>query len=231
MATAAPIAMSTATPRMTIDPHLLTLTQWLSPAYPLGAFAYSHGLETAVQAGWVSDAPTLEAWLRDVLAEGSGKTDALWIWQAAQATQGGTPLAELDALARAWSPAAERLREAERQGAAFASVTAEVWALDLPPMLLPVALGAAARQMGMDPEQVSGLYLHAFAGALVSVAQRLMPLGQTAAQGVLARLTPVCIEVAQTAGRMSLDDMASIAFLSDVAAMRHETLEPRLFQS
>ncbi len=225
---AAPTAMNTATPPMPIDPHLLTLTQWLSPAYPVGAFAYSHGMESAVHQGWVSDEAALEAWLSDVLSDGTGKTDALWIWQA---WRGDHPVAELDAMARAWSPAQERLREADRQGAAFAKVTAEVWGLDLPPMLLPVALGAAARQMGMDPEQVAALYLHAFAGNLVAAAQRLMPLGQTAAQGVVSRLTPLCTDVAARAGEMALEDMSSNAFLSDVAAMRHETLEPRLFQS
>ncbi|WP_198319926.1 urease accessory protein UreF [Antarctobacter heliothermus] len=211
-----------------MDRNLLTLTQWLSPAYPVGAFAYSHGLETAVQAGWVIDPATLEDWLRDVLSAGSGKTDALWIWLV---WRGDHPVVELDAMARAWSPAQERLREAERQGAAFAKVTAEVWGLDLPPMLLPVALGAAARQMAMDPEQVAALYLHAFAGNLVAAAQRLMPLGQTAAQGVLSRLTPLCADVAAAGRGLTLDDMSSTAFLSDVAAMRHETLEPRLFQS
>lgn len=213
---------------MPIDPHLLTLTQWLSPAYPVGSFAFSHGLETAVRQGWVRDAATLEDWLRDVLEQGSGKSDALWIWLA---WRGETPDAELDALARAWQPARERLREADRQGAAFAQVTAAVWKIDLPPMLLPVALGAAARQMGMAAEPVAALYLHAFAGALVSAAQRLMPLGQTAAQGVLARLTPVCGRIAAEAEGRTLEDLASNAFLSDVAAMRHETLEPRLFQS
>lgn len=228
MATAAHTVTNTATPPMPIDPRLLTLTQWLSPAYPVGAYAYSHGLEAAVQAGWISDAETLEAWLWDVLSEGSGKTDAAWIWLA---WRDDHPVAELDAMARAWAPAQERLREAERQGAAFAQVTAEVWNLDLPPMLLPVALGAAARQMKMDPEAVAALYLHAFAGNLVSAAQRLMPLGQTAAQGVLSRLTPLCADVAARVGEMTLEDMSSNAFLSDVAAMRHETLEPRLFQS
>ncbi|MGP6086899.1 urease accessory protein UreF [Antarctobacter jejuensis] len=211
-----------------MDANLLTLTQWLSPAYPVGSFAYSHGLETAVRDGWVTDAATLEAWLADVLTEGSGKADALWIWLA---WRGEHPAEELDALARAWQPARERLREAERQGSAFAQVTAEVWALDLPAVLLPVALGSAARQVGMEPEAVAALYLQAFTGNLVSAAQRLMPLGQTAAQGVLARLSPLCAEVAARTGGMTLEEMSSNTFLSDIAAMKHETLEPRLFQS
>ncbi len=230
MDTAGPTVTNTAIPRtiMTIDPRLLTLMQWLSPAYPVGAFAYSHGLETAVREGWVCDASTLEDWLADVLSQGSGRADALWIFLACR---GDRPDAELDALARAWQPSRERLREAERQGAAFTHVTAEVWELDLPAMLLPVALGAAARQNGMRAQPVAALYLQAFAGNLVSAAQRLMPLGQTAAQAVLARLTPLCAEIAAEAETLTLEDMASNAFRSDVAAMKHETMEPRLFQS
>ncbi|WP_300435665.1 urease accessory protein UreF [uncultured Mameliella sp.] len=213
---------------MPIDPRLLTLTQWLSPAYPVGAFAWSHGLESAVRQGWVTDEVSLQSWLTDILAEGSGKADALWIRLA---WQGDRSVAELDALARAWQPSRERLREAERQGTAFVQVTAEVWDLDLPPMLLPVALGEAARQMDMSVEPVAALYLQSFAGNLVSAAQRLMPLGQTAAQGVLARLAPLCAELAAGTEGLTLEDMASCAYLSDVASMKHETLEPRLFQS
>lgn len=221
--------MTTITPiTMPIDPRLLTLVQWLSPAYPVGAFAYSHGLETAVARGWVHDGVSLRHWVSDVLSQGSGRNDAIFLSLAAR---GADPVADLDATARAWQPSAERLREADRQGAAFARVTAEVWGLDLPPMLLPVSLGAAARQTGMDPVQVAALYLHAFTGNLVSAGQRLMALGQTEAQSVLAALAPTCLQVADTTRDATADDLWSNAFLSDIASMQHETLEPRLFQS
>jgi urease accessory protein len=212
---------------MPIDPRLLVLTQWLSPAYPVGAFAFSHGLEAAVAAGWVRDGASLEDWLRDLLAEGSGRMDAILIGMAAD----GMDPAEVETLARAWQPAAERLREAERQGAAFARVTAAVWGLALPPLLLPVALGRAAHLQGLDPEAVVALYLQGFAGNLVSAAQRLMGLGQTEAQGVLARLGPLCLAVAQECRGLGEEDLWSNAFASDIAAMRHEAQEPRLFQS
>ncbi len=230
MAMAAPTAMSTDTPPMRTDAHLLTLAQWLSPAYPVGAFAYSHGLESAVRAGWVADADGLRAWLTDVLEQGSGRADATWLHLAHGCTEAAEVLA-LDGEARAFAPARERLREGTRQGAAFARTTAQVWGLELPELLLPLALGRAARLVGMDPCPVAALYLHSFAGNLVAAAQRLMPLGQTAAQKVLADLTPLCTEVAKATAGAGIDDIASAAFLSDVAAMTHETLEPRIFQS
>ncbi|ETA50920.1 urease accessory protein UreF [Ponticoccus alexandrii] len=213
---------------MSVDARLLTLTQWLSPAYPVGAFAFSHGLEAAVAEGWVTDGASLEGWLRDVLEEGSGRIDAILLGLVSDPE---VDVAGIEALARAWQPAAERLREAERQGAAFARVTAEVWDLALPPMVLPVALGRAAGLMGLDRSAVTALYLQAFVGNLVSAAQRLMGLGQTEAQAVLARLAPVCLSVAAEAGGKGAGDLWSNAWASDIAAMRHETQEPRLFQS
>lgn len=230
MVMAAPTAMSTAILPMRTDARLLTLAQWLSPAYPIGAFAYSHGLERAVRAGWIADADGLRAWLRDILEHGSGRADAIWLHLAHGCADTGALLA-LDAEARAFAPARERLREGARQGAAFARTTAEVWGLELPALLLPLALGRAARLTGMDAAPVAALYLHSFAGNLTAAAQRLMPLGQTAAQKVLADLTPLCADLAEATAGAGLDDIASAAFLSDVAAMNHETQEPRIFQS
>jgi urease accessory protein len=222
--------MNMDTARMSIDPKLLTLTQWLSPAYPVGAFAWSHGLEAAIDAGWVWDAESLARWLEDILQSGSGWSDALWIAQAYRADTAQS-LADIDAQARAYAPAAERLTEATRQGHAFAKVTRDVWNLDLPDALLPVALGRAAHLMGMDLEAVSALYLHAFASNLIAAAQRLMRLGQTDAQRVLTTLGPLCTEVASAASASGQADIFSNTFLSDIAAMRHETQQPRLFQS
>lgn len=208
------------------DPRLLTLTQWLSPAYPLGSFAYSHGVEAAVAEGWVTPA-TFANWLRDVLTRGSGRTDAVFLRLA----HGAEDLAELDTLARAFAPAPERLAEQLAQGAAFARTTRAVWGFDLPEAPLPVAVGRAAGLAGLDPDDAVALYLHAFAANLVSAGQRLMPLGQTDAQRVLHGLQPDILEVTDATRGATEDDVYSTAFLSDIAAMRHETLQPRIFRS
>lgn len=214
---------------MPTDPRLLTLAQWLSPSFPVGAFAYSHGLETAVQSGWVTDADTLQEWLHDVLCQGTGRADAIWI-RAAMPSDADT-LGMLDAQARAYAASAERLREALRQGAAFAQTANAVWALDVPSVPLPLAVGAAAGQMGMRAGDTVALYLHAFVSNLTSAAIRLIPLGQTEGQKVLAALTPLCARMADETRALTPDDIHSTCFLSDIAAMRHETLKTRLFQS
>lgn len=218
-------ATGTATPMHTDD--LLTLAQWLSPSFPVGAFAYSHGLESAVADGWVHDAATLHDWLADVLAEGTGRSDAVLLGAAHRAGPG--ELADIDAHARAFAASRERRIEAERLGAAFTAATNAVWGLELPPLTYPVAVGAAAGRRGIDAETAAALYLQASASNLVQAAQRLMPLGQTAGQRILADLSGCCRPIARAALATDLDDLASCAFRSDIAAMRHETLQPRIF--
>lgn len=212
---------------MLTDPRLLILTQWLSPAYPLGSFAYSHGLESAIADSWVTDAASLKDWLLGVLDTGSGRTDAILLHLAFAANDPS----EIDTLAKAYAPSAERLRETTRQGAAFAKVTRDVWSIDLPHLTLPVALGRAARLVDLPSTDTAALYLQSFTANLTSAAQRLMPIGQTAAQQVLADLTPLCADIATQTTGATEDDLAGTAWLSDIAAMRHETLQPRLFQS
>lgn len=224
-----PIRMIMVTRLMSIaiDARLLTLTQWLSPAFPMGAFAYSHGLETAIQSGWVVSPDDLEDWLRDCLMQGSGRSDAIWL-RLAHAVD--DPI-EVDTKARTFATSRERLRETERQGAAFAEVVNSVWDQSLPNLLLPVAVGRASRLAGLDADLTVGLYLQSFVVSLVSAALRLSPIGQTAGQRVILRLQDPLLKVAQQTQGASADDVFGNAFLSDIAAMRHETLEPRLFQS
>ena len=210
-----------------IDSRLLTLIQWLSPAFPTGAFAYSHGIETAIHEGWVDDAEGLEAWLRDCLTQGSGRADAIWLRLAHSSND---PL-EIDAKARAFALSQERLREAERQGAAFVATVNAVWDQSLPEMLLPVAVGRAAGLAGLNVDATVTFYLQAFVANLTSAAIRLSPIGQTAGQRVILHLQDLCLQVSEETKGTDASDVFGNAFLSDIAAMAHETLEPRLFQS
>ena len=225
-----PMRMGTRHMTMHIDAKLLTLTQWLSPAFPVGAFAFSHGLEQAARNCWVESASDLLSWLQDIMHHGSGFSDAIWIRLANDADTEADVLT-LNAQCRAFAPSIERLREAERQGQAFARVTSDVWQVKLPALQLPIALGAAARQEDLPIEAVITLYLQSFLGNLVSAAQRIMPLGQTDAQAVLAKLNRDCIDIAAKTKAANLQDISSSAFLSDIASMRHEKLQPRIFQS
>ncbi len=226
MAMAARWGTITAIPMHSAD--LLTLTQWLSPAYPVGAFAWSHGLEQAVARGDVTDAEDLAAWLLAVLEQGAGRTDAILLTEAFHAGD-VTPVAEL---AAALAPSRERRMETLQQGAAFARTTRAVWGFDLPDMAYPVAVGRAAALAELPLMPVLQVWLQAFLSNLVQAAQRLMPLGQTEGQRILADLSSAILAVAEAAQTATLDDIGSATFAVDTASMQHETTQSaRLFRS
>lgn len=210
--------------------ELLLLTQWLSPSFPVGAFAYSHGLETEIQAGRIESAPDLKCWLSDVLEFGSGRSDCILL-RGAYSCENATELETVDATARAFSASAERLRETVLQGTAFGQTLSEIWGGAQREMSYPVAVGAAAQRRGLDVSITAMLFLQAFASSLVSVAVRLVPLGQTEGQKVLAELAPLFQRIAEQTEGAPLDALQSTAFLSDIAAMNHETLSHRIFRS
>ncbi len=214
---------------MTTDP-ILTLAQWLSPAFPVGAFTYSHGLEALVDAGTVLDAASFSAWLTDTLQHGAGQNDVILLAHAYNADTVET-LTEIDAFARALAPSAERLLETDQQGAAFARTAAAIHDLDLSTLTYPVAVGRAAHLQDLPLRDTARLFLHAFAANLTSAATRLVPLGQTEAQATLTAVTPLCQDVADQAVTLPLDDIAASTFASDIASMRHETQYSRLFRS
>lgn len=205
---------------------LLKLVQWLSPAFPTGGFAYSHGLETVITDG-TRDAQGIGDWIAGVLRHGSGQSDAVLL----SLTFRGADAAEIDATARALAGTRERLTETLDQGAAFARTVAALTGRDLPPRALPVAVGEAARDLALPVTEVLAIYLHAFAANLVACATRFAPLGQTEGQGVLASLHPVVAEVASHAAGAGLDDIGTAALAAELAAMRHEDLDVRIFRT
>lgn len=213
---------------MTTDPIArLMLMQWLSPAFPTGAFAYSHGLEQVIADGDVHDARSLARWLMDVLTLGTGWQDAVLLCQGLR----GTDIDEIDATARALAPCAERLTETLDQGAALARTVAALTGRDLPPRSLPATLAQAAAPLALPPSEVAAQFLLAFAGNLVTIAVRHVPLGQTEGQRVLFELMPRIADLAARAADAGPDDLGSATLGADLAAMRHETRDVRLFRT
>lgn len=210
---------------------LMALSQWLSPAFPVSSYAYSHGLEAAISSGAVRDAEDVEAWIATVLEAGSGRTDAILL---AAALAPGADLDALSNVARALAGSAERWEETRAQGAAFAA-TRRAMGADQPDRPYPLAVAEAARALDLPRATVAALYLQAFAGALVSVAVRFVPLGQAAGQRLLSRLQPRAEAVAREAVAVPpeavVDALGGAAFGADLAAMEHETQEVRLFRT
>ncbi len=212
------------------DIDILTLSQWLSPAYPVGGFAYSHGLEWAIECGSVTDASDTQEWIADVIQHGSGRNDCVFL-ASAYSAKTGEDLTAADQTARAFCASSERLLETRLLGEAFCGVTADVWAMEIESLTYPVAVGYAAQRQGLPLPLTAQMFLHAFMSNLVACATRLVPLGQTEGQRMIRDLTPICQKVARTALDAGLDDLGSTTFLSDIASMKHETQYSRMFRT
>lgn len=210
------------------DPERLALHQWLSPAFPTGAFAMSHGLEVAVAGGAIHDAGSFAHWLHDMLHHGTGWQDGVLI---AAALTPGADLDTLSDLACALQPGSERLQETRQQGAAFARTVAHLTGRDLPARPLPLAVAQAAAPLSLPPSEVIAAHLLAFATNLTTIAIRLIPLGQTAGHAVLAGLLPGIAALADRAAAATLDDLSGATLAADLASLAHETLQPRLYQT
>lgn len=215
-----------ATPISTAEDRL-RLAQWLSPAFPVGGFAYSQGLEEPMATGRVRTAAQVEAWLRDCLCFGTPKMDAIFLAR----TLAGDDPAMLSDLILAYAGCAERELELLEQGRAFAVLMAAISGETVSIRPFPVAVGLATRALSLPDAEVIALFLQGVAAQAISAATRFLPLGQSEAQAMLARLAPLLTALAVEAAAARLDDIASFTPGADMAAMRHETLEVRIFRT
>jgi urease accessory protein len=221
---------------------LYRLMAWLSPAYPVGAFSYSGGIEWAVERRDINDAETLQRWLAVTIADGGGFCDAVFLAHAHRSigANDDKALREAAELAAAFAPSKERHLETTAQGRAFVDATRAAWpcaALDRlaavwdGAVAYPVAVGVAAAGHGVAVEPSLHAYLHAIVANLISAGVRLIPLGQTDGQRLLAAFEPIVVATAARALGTPLDQVGGAAFRADLAGMLHETQYTRLFRS
>lgn len=218
---------------------LLALGALASPAYPVGAFSHSHGVEWAIGAGEIADAASLESWIGDCLDHGAGRSDAILMaeaWRrAAEDDEAG--LRDLNDLALALTPSAGRRLESAGPGTAFRRTTLGAWSASPTLQALPaeaaypVVFGAAAAVLGAPAPAAALLLLQGVAANLVSVGVRLIPIGQTDGQRILAALAPRIARLAEHAVGATLDEIGAGAMRSDLASMKQETMAVRLFRS
>ena len=223
----APIRMSTVAQHMNTD--ILTLSQLLSPGFPVGAFAYSHGLETAVNGGQIMSAATLQSWLLDLLEHGGAHSDAVLLNLAFGMAV--DEVAMIDAHARAFAASVERLKETDLQGRAFCETVETVWGVELGRLCYPVAVGRTAATLNLDPELTTAMYLQSFISNLTAAAMRLVPLGQVDGQRIQIALKPHYTKIAKQLRSATLDDLHNSAWVSDITSMHHETQYSRTFRT
>jgi urease accessory protein len=207
----------------------------MSPAFPTGAFAWSAGLETAIADGVVRDRATTQDWVAGTLDHGAIKTDAILLAHAHASHWDAKALQDLADLGLALTPARERHAETVLTGNAFILASA-AWPTETPlrlpkPCPYPVAIGAVAGAHGIDRLETLIAFLTTTVHSQVSVAVRLVPIGQNDGLAIMAALETAIAKRADLCQHATLDDIGGVAYGADIAQMRHETLSTRIFRS
>lgn len=214
---------------------LLRLMAWLSPAFPIGGFAWSGGLERAVADGLVANAADLEDWLSTVLRRGALWNDAILFCEAWRQAENEAALADAAALGLALAGSAERFNETLSLGKAFVAA-ASAWPhpvfermpADMP---FPVAVGCIAASHGVPCAQALAAFLHAAVSQAVSAGIRLSVAGQAEGVAIVAALEGLIDDLSQGAASTGLDDLGGATVQAEIASLRHETQHSRLFRS
>jgi urease accessory protein len=225
--------------------QLYRVLTWFSPGFPIGAFSYSHGLETAAASGEVHDRETLQRWIAAILTHGAGRMDADTLRDAhrAAAAQNLEALTAANRRGLAYRATSELALETAAQGAAFVATCRAAWpdhflvrwAEMLEEAGAEVCHAAGAGAVSARAEIPLGgaitAYLQAMAANLVSAGLRLGIVGQTDGQRILAALAPLVGTAVASALTRNPAAFGGAALAVDLASMAHEIQYSRLFRS
>ena len=221
---------------------LYTLQTWFSPSFPIGAYTYSHGLENVVEQGKITNVEEAMDWLRDMVAHGNGYADAVFLCAAYDAVlaKDGDALAQVSEYAAAFCGTAELRLESQSQGAACLEAIQKItpnggidhlvqcWSGPYPYVLV---IGVSAAALDLDREAVTTAFLHGFVSNLSSALVRLVPLGQSDGQRLIAELAPLVLQTTKRALTTPWQEVSTATLMVDIASMAHETQYTRLFRS
>jgi urease accessory protein len=241
-----PISMANAPDAGLSGAALLRLLQLCSPALPIGAFAYSHGLEQAVSLGWVRDAAETEGWIGGLLDHAWTRLEVPLLARlyaaladgddAALATGGQDAFAYWCGLSRASRESAELAAEDLHLGSALASLMASFgvprageWAKA--PVPFAAVLAAVTLHWGLSLRDSALALLWTLTEHQVAAAVKLVPLGQTAGQLLLQRLAARIPAAVEQGLALKDEEIGAISPGLALASALHETLYSRLFRS
>lgn len=218
-------------------PALLRLLQLASPALPIGAYAYSQGLEHAVHAGWVKDEESAAAWILGLLEDALPCLEVPLLLRLIAAWSSGGEVERWNEFLFASRGSAELRAEDQRLGSALARLLvslelgeAQPW-IASPHVTHAGMFALAVARWGIAPADAAAGYLFSWAENQVGAATRLVPLGQTAAQRILSRATTLIPAAIERAAALADDDLGFAAPAHAIASALHETQYSRIFRS
>lgn len=230
---------------MPIDPQLFLL-QWTDSALPIGSYSHSWGLETVIQDQHLTSGPELEAYVQGVFGISLVPQEGMACFLAHHYAQIEAPAAwirlhhQFNAL-----PRAHELQQASLQlGKRLKHLAQRVWGLQCPSLsdgdvqLQPphhcLVFGWICSHAGLSAADTLRAYWLSTLTGWVAAGVKLIPLGHTEGQQILAKLSlqiPCAVERVLSSCPAQQPVLSSMAWLQERDSQRHQHLYSRLFQS
>lgn len=224
--------------------RLARLLQFGDSMFPIGGFAFSGGLESAIQKRVVTDARTLEEFARTAVGQAAMGDGIAVVWAHRAATAGDVDeLVRIDQRVYSRKLSSETRTMTVRMGKKFAEMGASVTDAPLAvawreriaggttPGCYPVALAASFAEQGLPEADAFVVHQYGVAVMVLSAALRLMKIGHVETQAMLYRLNAGADAAYEVAARARLADMASFAPVTEILAAAHVKAHVRLFMN
>ncbi len=222
-------------PHIPMDPRLWLL---ISPALPVGGYSYSHGLEHAVAAGWVSNLADARGWITGLARDVLPRLDLPVLARVYRCAQDDDEpgIRHWNAVLLASRESAELQREDSEMGEALKRLLTDLVGVDAIKSLpgksaFATSFALACLNWGIDVADACAAYAWVWCENQVAAAIKLVPLGQTEGQKILLEMVMQVHELAELALAASDEDVGITCPALAIASAAHETQYSRQFRS
>ena len=198
---------------------------WFSSSFPIGSFAYSHGLEAMIDNKHIKDEKDILKCIDVLTNHGTLKNDFIYIKETYRGY-------ELNNIVLANTASKERYLETISLGKSFSKILKETWSFDLEPNLsYPICIGKAGLYFKIPFDKLITFYFQSFISNLINICVKHIPLGQKIGQDCLLKSTSIAENFFKKSKKLNLKDIGGITFNLDLHSIHHEKLTSRIYIS
>ena len=196
---------------------------WFSSSFPIGSFAYSHGLEAMIDNKYIKDEKDILKCIDVLTNHGTLKNDFIYIKETYEGY-------ELNDIVLANAASKERYFETISLGKSFSKILKETWSFDLEPNLsYPICIGKAGLHFKIPFDKLITFYFQSFISNLINICVKHIPLGQKVGQDCIIETLPKIEKLLKDMKNFSMEDIGGINFVSDIHSIKHENLRTRIY--
>ena len=204
------------------DPHQI-LQVWFSSSFPIGSYAYSHGLEALIDNKKIKNKDDVKEFLDALLFYGTLRNDYIFMKSVYKGE-------EINELILASASSKERQIEMIDMGNSFRKIMKDSWELSLPENTSFIyCLAKAGLHFNINFDDLIKFYLQSFISNLINVCVKHIPMSQKDGQSLNVIFINQIQEFLSHSDKLTLKDIGTTFFIGDIFAIKHENLDSRIY--